>query len=407
MGHILEIYDNGNCNGFPFATVKISGTHYDFYPNGNCNGLPVWTMVKTDRYTEVYELPGRNCLPSNYFKSIPPGRWGGAHGAVGFYPNGNGNGIPEYFFSFRSENEVVFYPTGNANGIPDIAYFVKRGRTVYFYPNGNGNGMPTATIAGANDIREVIELVFYFFIPHGRRYRPRKEIRTENRASASSSGGGSSGSSSGRGGSGSSSGRDNADRGRADSGGGNSRESGGGSCVSSPHHVDGSRFRELFDSCCSQDSNGRIHVYDPDDDDDDVDEQDDSSNLDDRPLFRNHRSRPVNPNRVNRLGRRSLHDDDDYDDDDDDARDFPSNSVGGHTFRELFDRYCSIDSSGRIHVYDPGDDDDVDDDVDAQNFTSRREPRRNNIERSLGERIFITLLICLFLGIIIWLLISQ
>jgi hypothetical protein len=263
MGHILEIYDNGNCNGFPFASVKVTGTHYDFYPNGNCNGLPVWTMVKTDRYTEVYELPGRNCFPSNYFKSIPPGRWGGAHGAVGFYPNGNGNGMPVYYFSFRSENEVVFYPTGNANGIPDIAYFVKRGRTVYFYPNGNGNGFPTATIAGANDIREVIELVFYFFIPHGRRYRPREEIRTENRASASSSGGGSSGSSSGR---------DNADRGRADSGGGNSRES-GGSRVSSPHHVDGSRFRELLNSSCSQDSHGRIRISVPVDNDDDDDDE--------------------------------------------------------------------------------------------------------------------------------------
>ena len=190
MGHILEVYDNGNCNGFPFASMEINGRIYDFYPNGNCNGCPLWSMEKTDRYTEVYEWPGRNCIPCNYFKYVPPGRWGGKYGGVEFYPNGNGNGIPEFFFSFCSENKVVFYPTGNTCGIPNIAYFEKCGRTVYFYPNGNGNGNPTATIDKVDDIKDVIDLVFYLFIPHGQKYRPNEVIRTDTRSTDYGSGNG-------------------------------------------------------------------------------------------------------------------------------------------------------------------------------------------------------------------------
>lgn len=365
MGHILEVYDNGNCNGSPFASMEIVGDMCKFYPNGNANGIHIWSMRKTDNDTEVYSQPGLNGTPYNYFKYVPPGRWGGAYGAVEFYPNGNANGIPEYFFSFRSEDEVVFYPTGNANGIPDIAYFELCGRTVYYYPNGNGNGSPTATIAGVYDIREVIELVFYLFIPHGRGYRPSDEIRTDTGSTDYGPGSGidSDSYSDSGGSSGPDESRDSDDRGWEDSDdgdslGGDSRE--GDTRFSSPNSGGGSRFRELFDRYCSMDSNGRIRVYDPDDDDDDdVDEWDSPSNLDDRPLLRNRRSRSVVPDRVNRLGRRSLHDDDD------------------------------------------------DDDGDARDFTPRRVPRRNDIERSLGERIFITLLICLFLGIIIWLLTSQ
>jgi hypothetical protein len=279
MGHILEIYDNGNCNGFPFATMKFEGRKCEFYPNGNCNGMPIWSMIKTDRCTEVYRQPGMNGFPFNYFKYVPPGRWGGAHGAVEFYPNGNGNGIPEYFFSFRGENAVVFYPTGNANGIPDIAYFEKSGRTVYFYPNGNGNGFPTATIDRVDDIREVIELVFYLFIPHGRRYRPNEQIRTDSgstvyRSGSGGSGSGSTGNRGGGSGSGSTGNRDNADRGRADSGGGNTRES-GGSRIFSSDSGGSERFRALFNSTCSIDSNGRIRIHDTDEDDDDDDDDDD------------------------------------------------------------------------------------------------------------------------------------
>jgi len=170
MGY-LTVYDNGNCNGIPYASMKIERGVCEFYPNGNCNGIHIWSMRKTSGYTEVYRQPGLNGIPDNYFKYIPPGRWGGTYGGVQFYPNGNGNGISVYFFSFKGDNAVEFYPNGNGNGIPDI-YFEKCGRTVYYYPNGNGNGIPIYTVDGVNDIRDVIELVFYLFIPQGIPYCP-------------------------------------------------------------------------------------------------------------------------------------------------------------------------------------------------------------------------------------------
>jgi hypothetical protein len=73
--------------------------------------------------------------------------------------------MPVYFFSFRGDNAVEFYPNGNGGGMPE-AYFEKRGRMVTYYPNGNGNGMPICAIDGAGDVRDVIEWVFYLYIPH-------------------------------------------------------------------------------------------------------------------------------------------------------------------------------------------------------------------------------------------------
>ena len=110
-------------------------------------------------------------MPYNYFRYSDRG--------VEFYPNGNGNGMPVYYFSFgpfrtastQGRDAVGFYPNGNANGMP-VYFFRKSGRMVEFFPNGNANGMPTRAINGVNDIREVIELVFYLFIPQGREHRP-------------------------------------------------------------------------------------------------------------------------------------------------------------------------------------------------------------------------------------------
>jgi hypothetical protein len=45
-------------------------------------------------------------------------------------------------------------------------YFEKRGHMVTFYPNGNGNGIPVYSFDGADDVRDVIEWVFYLYIPH-------------------------------------------------------------------------------------------------------------------------------------------------------------------------------------------------------------------------------------------------
>ena len=171
MGIVLTAYNNGNCNGMPYASMKIEGTRCEFYPNGNCNGIHIWSMRKSGRCTEVYSRPGQNGFPFNYFQYIGPGRFGGRSGGVQFYPNGNGNGMPVYFFSFRGDNAVEFYPNGNGGGMPE-AYFEKRGRMVTYYPNGNGNGMPICAIDGANDVRDAIELVFYLFIPQGRRLCP-------------------------------------------------------------------------------------------------------------------------------------------------------------------------------------------------------------------------------------------
>ena len=170
MGY-LTVYDNGNCNGMPYASMKIDRGVCEFYPNGNCNGIHIWSMRKTSRYTEVYRQPGLNGIPDNYFEYISPGRFGGLHGGVEFYPNGNGNGTPVFFFSFKGDDAVEFYPTGNANGTPE-AFFEQRGRTVYYYQNGNGNGIPIYTIGNVNDIRDVVELVFYLFIPQGIPYCP-------------------------------------------------------------------------------------------------------------------------------------------------------------------------------------------------------------------------------------------
>ena len=171
MGY-LKVYDNGNCNAFPYASMTIDERGVcKFYPNGNCNGIHIWSMQKTSRYTEVYRQPGLNGIPDNYFQYISPGRRGGPHGGVAFYPNGNGNGIPIYFFSFLGDNAVEFYPNGNGNGIPEL-YFEQCNRTVYYYPNGNGNGIPIYTIDDVNDIRDVIELVFYLFIPQGAQFCP-------------------------------------------------------------------------------------------------------------------------------------------------------------------------------------------------------------------------------------------
>ena len=82
-----------------------------------------------------------------------------------FYPNGNGNGIPTFFFKFRGSDAVEVYPNGNGNGIPEW-YFEKRGHRVEFYPNGNGNGIPVYSFDGVDDVRDVIEWVFYLYIPH-------------------------------------------------------------------------------------------------------------------------------------------------------------------------------------------------------------------------------------------------
>ena len=145
MGY-LKVYDNGNCNAFPYATMTIDERGVcKFYPNGNCNGIHIWSMRKTSRYTEVYRQPGLNGIPDNYFEYVPPGRFGGQYGGIRFYPNGNGNGIGVYFFSFKGNNAVEFYPTGNSNGTPE-AYFEKQGRTVYYYQNGNGNGIPISPL---------------------------------------------------------------------------------------------------------------------------------------------------------------------------------------------------------------------------------------------------------------------
>ena len=73
--------------------------------------------------------------------------------------------MPTFFFKFRGSNAVEVYPNGNGNGMPQW-YFEKRGHMVTFYPNGNGNGMPVYSFDGVDDVRDVIEWVFYLYIPH-------------------------------------------------------------------------------------------------------------------------------------------------------------------------------------------------------------------------------------------------
>ena len=60
----IKAYNNGNCNGFPFASMEISGTMRKMYNNGNCNGIHEWSMRKTDRCTEVYAQAGLNGMES-------------------------------------------------------------------------------------------------------------------------------------------------------------------------------------------------------------------------------------------------------------------------------------------------------------------------------------------------------
>ena len=107
--------------------------------------------------TALWGQAGLNGMPYNYFKY-------GSRG-VEFYPNGNGNGMPTFYFKFRGANAVEVYPNGNGNGMPEW-YFEKRGRMVLFYPNGNGNGFPIYSFDDVNDVRDVIEWVFYLYIPH-------------------------------------------------------------------------------------------------------------------------------------------------------------------------------------------------------------------------------------------------
>ena len=112
-------------------------------------------MRKNSRECFVYQQPGMNGIPCNYFKY-------GSRG-VEFYPNGNGGGIPTCYFKFRGSSAVEFYPNGNGGGIP-TKYFEKRGSRILFYNNGNGNGFPEYSFDKVNDIREVIEWAYYLYI---------------------------------------------------------------------------------------------------------------------------------------------------------------------------------------------------------------------------------------------------
>jgi hypothetical protein len=84
-GTMICAYHSGNCNGFPFASMRERRGYLELYDNGNCNGIPKWSMRKSSRCCE-------------------------------------------------------------------------------FYPNGNCNGIPEKSVSGVDDLRDVIEFMFYLFI---------------------------------------------------------------------------------------------------------------------------------------------------------------------------------------------------------------------------------------------------
>lgn len=52
----LEIYENGNCNGFPVLSLRKSARGCEFYPNGNCNGIPEKSVSGVDDLHDVIEF---------------------------------------------------------------------------------------------------------------------------------------------------------------------------------------------------------------------------------------------------------------------------------------------------------------------------------------------------------------
>ena len=55
MGYI-KVYRNGNCNGFPFASMEIAGSTCMFYDNGNCNGIPEQSVSGVEDIRDVIEF---------------------------------------------------------------------------------------------------------------------------------------------------------------------------------------------------------------------------------------------------------------------------------------------------------------------------------------------------------------
>ena len=58
---------------------------------------------------------------------------------------------------------VAIYDNGNGNGFPKWSVR-QNGSIAEFYPNGNCNGIPELSVKGADDLRDVLEFVFYLFI---------------------------------------------------------------------------------------------------------------------------------------------------------------------------------------------------------------------------------------------------
>ena len=98
------------------------------------------------------------CVPEEYFRYTSRG--------VEFYPNGNGNGMPTWFFDVKGQT-VYVYDNGNGNGMPKWT-IRKKGRIAEFYRNGNCNGIPEEAVSGVDDVRDAIEFMFYLVI------RPKK-----------------------------------------------------------------------------------------------------------------------------------------------------------------------------------------------------------------------------------------
>ena len=78
------------------------------------------------------------------------------------YKSGNCNGMP-YASMTSQRGYLVVYDNGNCNGMPFWS-MKKSSRCCEVYPNGNCNGIPELAVKGAEDLRDVLEFMFYLFI---------------------------------------------------------------------------------------------------------------------------------------------------------------------------------------------------------------------------------------------------
>ena len=137
-----------------YKTLDVSKSGSIFYNKANNN------TSYTTGYSDTYGLNGVSSNTNGGLKALGvEDFWSYQTQLIdGIYldaPNGNGNGMPTYYFKINGQS-VAIYDNGNGCGMPKW-YMEKRGRQVVFFFNGNGNGIPTKSFDDVNDIKDIIK----------------------------------------------------------------------------------------------------------------------------------------------------------------------------------------------------------------------------------------------------------